>query len=89
MEPGPVIDIMQEGLRAGLFIALPPLLMALIVGLCVSIFQAVTSIQEQTLVFIPKILAASVALVFFMPWMVQMITDYATRVLELVATFGM
>ena len=64
-----VLDIMLESFTVGLFLALPIMLSALFVGLIVSVFQAITSIQEQTLVFIPKIIAVVVASIVFFSWM--------------------
>jgi flagellar biosynthesis protein FliQ len=87
VSPELVMDIMQEGLKTALCLSLPPLGLALIVGLCVSMFQAVTSIQEQTMVFIPKILAAGIALLIFMPWMIAMISDYTTRMFVRIPDF--
>ena len=55
------------------------LLIALVVGLIVSIFQATTQIQEQTLAFVPKIVAVLVRYCFFGPWMISQVTSYACR----------
>ena len=60
-------------------VAMPMLLAALIVGLLISIFQAVTQIQEQTLSFIPKIVAMVVVLIIAGPWMLGTITDWTTN----------
>lgn len=84
MAPEPIIDLMQQALQTALFLALPPMALMLIVGLSVALFQAVTSIQEQTLVFIPKILAAGVALLIFMPWMVSTVVDFTRRLYEVI-----
>ncbi len=72
-----VISLAEKGVYTTLIIAGPLLLLALAVGLIVSIFQATTQIQEQTLAFIPKILAVLVGLVFFGPWMLTRIVTYA------------
>ncbi len=74
MTPDTVIDIVQLGLFAIIQAAAPPLLMGLVVGLAVSIFQAVTSIQEQTLAFIPKILAVLAAIIIFGPYIQSVIS---------------
>ena len=58
------------------------LLAGLVVGLLVSIFQAATSINEMTLVFIPKMLAVAVALIFFFPWMMQTMVAYTMNLFE-------
>ncbi len=63
--------LMQETLKMALMMAAPVLLMSLSAGLLIAVFQAVTSIQEMTLTFIPKIIAVVVALFLFLPWMVQ------------------
>jgi flagellar biosynthetic protein FliQ len=61
-----------------LLISAPPLLAGLAVGLIISIFQAVTQIQEFTLTFIPKILAVFIATMIFLPWMLQVFLGYMT-----------
>lgn len=76
MSPQVVLDIMLESFKVGLFLALPIMLSALFVGLIVSVFQAVTSIQEQTLVFIPKIIAVIVASIVFFSWMMGKVMTY-------------
>ena len=63
-----------------LLIAAPMLGLGLAVGLLVSVFQATTSIQEQTLAFIPKIVAVFVAILIFGPWMLRLMVDYVTTV---------
>lgn len=59
----------------------PTLLLGLAVGLLVSIFQATTQIQEQTLAFVPKIIAVIIALLFFGPWMLQNLTNFTSSIL--------
>jgi len=73
-----------ETMRVTLFLSLPILLSGLIVGLVISILQATTSIQEQTLTFVPKIIAIIIALVIFGPWMSQIIRDFSLDVFELI-----
>jgi flagellar biosynthetic protein FliQ len=70
-----VIDLGQRALQLVVLLSAPVLLAGMITGLAVSLFQAVTSIQEATLTFVPKLLAVFVALVVCMPWM----TDLAVR----------
>jgi flagellar biosynthetic protein FliQ len=74
------LSIGREAIFTALIVAAPMLLLGLITGLVVSIFQAVTSIQEQTLTFIPKILISAAALLFFGPFMLAMLTSFTTRV---------
>ena len=76
-----VIQMAQEGLRMVLLISAPMLGLGLLVGLAVSVFQATTSIQEQTLAFIPKIVAVFVAILIFGPWMLRLMVEYVTNVL--------
>lgn len=64
-----------------MIVAAPMLGLGLIVGLMVSVFQATTSIQEQTLAFIPKIIAVFVAILIFGPWMLRIMVEYLTNVL--------
>jgi flagellar biosynthetic protein FliQ len=71
-----ILDMVREGLFTIIMAAAPPLLMGLAVGLAVSIFQAATSIQEQTMAFIPKILAVLLSLILFGPYMMELLTRY-------------
>ncbi len=76
MTEGMVADIISEGLMCTLKCALPVLLVSLIIGLLVSIFQTVTSIQEQTLTFVPKILGIFLVIILLGSWILGNITDY-------------
>lgn len=67
-----------------LILSLPMLLAGLIVGLLVSIFQATTQINEMTLTFVPKILAVVAVIIFAMPWMINMITDFARMLFSMI-----
>ncbi|HHY74638.1 MAG TPA: flagellar biosynthesis protein FliQ [Bacillus bacterium] len=75
-----VISLAEQGIMTVLSVSLPLLLLALGVGLLVSIFQATTQIQEQTLAFIPKIIAVLAGLVFFGPWMLSRIVDFSFQI---------
>lgn len=70
-----VIDIMQMAIKVVIFASAPPLLLGLIVGIVVSILQTITSINEQTLAFIPKILAVFLSLIIFGPFIISTIKD--------------
>lgn len=74
-----VSDMTREALFLVIKVALPILLVSLCVGLIISIFQTVTSIQEQTLTFVPKIICVFTALVIFGPWMMNSMVDFMTR----------
>lgn len=71
-----VIILAEQSIFTVILISAPMLLIALAVGLLVSVFQAMTQIQEQTLAFIPKILAVFISLVVFGPWMLTLLLDY-------------
>lgn len=73
-----VVQIVNRALYTVCITAAPVLIVSLVVGLAVSIFQTVTSIQEQTLTFIPKILAIFVALIFLGHWMINNMVEYMT-----------
>ena len=75
-----VIQMGQQAIMVVLLISAPMLGLGLAVGLLVSVFQATTSIQEQTLAFIPKIVAVFVAILIFGPWMLRLMVDYVTTV---------
>lgn len=75
-----VIDVMREGIITMIKVASPMLVVALVVGLVVSIFQTATSIQEQTLAFIPKIMAVFMALVIFGSWMITTLVEFTTKI---------
>ncbi|WP_033614276.1 flagellar biosynthesis protein FliQ [Helicobacter pylori] len=73
-----------ETYKITLMISLPVLLVGLVVGLLVSIFQATTQINEMTLSFVPKILAVIGVLILTMPWMTNMLLDYAKTLIKLI-----
>ena len=77
MNQDTVINLATQAMMLALKIAGPILLLGLIIGLLVSIFQAVTSIQEQSLSFIPKIVAVAVLIVVLGPWMLGQLITYA------------
>ena len=82
-----VIALAENGVFTVLIVAGPLLLLALGVGLAVSIFQATTQIQEQTLAFIPKIVAVLVGLVVLGPWMLSKLLSYATDIFQNLTRF--
>ncbi|WP_335870729.1 flagellar biosynthesis protein FliQ [Bacillus sp. 2205SS5-2] len=75
-----VISLAERGVYTTLIVCAPLLLLALVVGLLVSIFQATTQIQEQTLAFVPKIVAVMVGVIFFGPWMLSFLLSYTTEI---------
>lgn len=82
-----IISIAEQGILTVLLICGPLLLLALAVGLIVSIFQATTQIQEQTLAFIPKIVAVLLGVVFFGPWMLSHMLSYANEIFSNLTRF--
>jgi len=74
----------HECLQTALLLTAPLLGAALVVGLCVSLFQAITSIQEMTLTFIPKLLIVGLILLILAPWMLQMMIDFTTHVFRFI-----
>ena len=74
-----VVQIVNRALYIICITAAPILLVSLVVGLLISIFQTVTSIQEQTLTFVPKILSIFIALIFLGHWMLNNMVDYMTN----------
>lgn len=82
MTPETIMDMGQQAIYIMLLIAAPLLLAALIIGLIVSIFQAATQINEQTLSFIPKLVGIFVVLIILGPWMLSLLTDYMRSVLD-------
>ncbi|MEM8486306.1 MAG: flagellar biosynthesis protein FliQ [Bacteroidota bacterium] len=74
----------QEAIQTAIMLIGPLLGTALVVGLAVSLFQAITSIQEMTLAFIPKILAIALILLFFSSWMLEVLTDFTTNVMNFI-----
>ena len=76
-------DILREALMVTLVIVAPILGIGMIVGLTISLVQAVTQIQEPTLSFVPKIFAMALALIFIMPWMFQRLLEYTHHLFTL------
>lgn len=77
-----VIAIAQQAIYTGLIVAAPILGFGLVVGLLVAIFQATTQINEQSLVFIPKILTVVAVILIFGPWMLQKVTDFTLELYQ-------
>ena len=86
MSPEFIIKLGQESLTLILYVGGPILIVALVVGLAVSIFQAVTQVHEMTLTFIPKIIAVGMTLILILPWMMQRMIDFTTNLLLAIPT---
>ena len=81
-----VVEIIRDCVWMTLLISLPVMLVGLVVGVVISLIQALTQIQEMTLVFVPKIIAIMVAIGFFLPFMTRMMVDYGQDLGELMIT---
>lgn len=85
MTPELIIQLARRCFEATLLVAAPLLIFSLVVGLAISIFQAVTSVNEATLSFVPKIVAVMVALIIFFPWMMSYMSDFTREVYGMIA----
>lgn len=79
MTPEFVTGYFLVAMKTAIMLAAPMLLVGLVVGILVSMFQAATQINEMTLVFVPKMLGVVVALLIFFPWMLKIITEFTTN----------
>ncbi|MCS7091254.1 MAG: flagellar biosynthesis protein FliQ [Verrucomicrobiota bacterium] len=82
MNPEFAVELLRTMIFQALLLAAPVLFAAMLVGLAVSLFQAVTTIHEHTLTFVPKALAVVGVLLLLMPWMVRMLIDFTVAVIE-------
>ena len=85
MTPELVAQIARRSFETTLLLSAPLLIFSLVVGLLISIFQAVTSINEATLAFVPKIVAVMVAMLIFFPWMMTYMSDFTREIYGLIA----
>ncbi len=81
-----VVSIARAAMETTLLVSAPMLVSGLVIGLIVSIFKAVTSIQEMTLTFIPKIVVVFVSLVVFAPWMMEVMISFTTDLFNFIPT---
>ncbi len=88
MDQTVVIDLAREGLTVGIMVSLPLLAVILFVGLLVSVFQAVTQVQEMTLTFVPKVVGAAIVLVLFGNWMLTTLVAFMHLSFEHAARLG-
>ncbi len=88
MSPETVVHLGRKAVQTVLLSAGPMLIAALVVGLVISIFQAATQINEQTMTFIPKIVAVFVTLLIFGPWIMNLLITFATGVITGIADVG-
>jgi flagellar biosynthesis protein FliQ len=84
MTPDMVISIGREAVLTVLMVAAPMLIAGLVVGVSISLLQAITQVNEMTLTFIPKIAAVAVALMVFMPWIVNTLVSFTIRLFGMI-----
>ena len=82
-----VVDLARNAIMLALLISGPMLVVALLVGLTVSILQAVTQIQEQTLAFVPKLVGVSAVFLLALPWVLQILVKYTTELFRSLPSF--
>jgi flagellar biosynthetic protein FliQ len=80
MSPEFFVDLVTRTLHIAILLAAPPLLAGLVIGVAVSIFQAITQMQEQTLVLVPKIVVVALVLLLCLPWMLQVLLTFTTTI---------
>ncbi len=80
MDESSIIYIAQEALKVVIYVSAPVLIISMVVGLIVSIFQATTQIQEQTLSYVPKILSVIAAIALFGSWMLRVLIEYTQNI---------
>ena len=88
MTEGVVLDLAHQGIMVAMMVSMPILAVALFFGLAVSVFQAVTQVQEMTLTFVPKIIGAAIVLVSMGSWMLDTVVKFTTACFEQVARIG-
>lgn len=74
-----IVALAREALKTALYVAAPALIVSMIVGLAISIFQVVTSLQDPTVAFVPKVLAVMVVVVLSFPWMMRVLGGFTIR----------
>ncbi|NIZ18491.1 flagellar biosynthesis protein FliQ [Entomospira culicis] len=83
-----IVALFREAVMQVLMLAAPVLIIGAVVGLILSIFQATTSIQDQTLTFVPKIIAIFLTLALFFPWMMQTLREYTISLFSMISTLS-
>ena len=81
-----LMEVFRDAILTGFKVATPILLVSILVGLVISIFQAATSINEQTMTFVPKLIAIALVMILFGGWMLQQMVDFVNRIFEFIGT---
>ena len=82
MTPELAIELVKTLMYQAVMLAMPILITAMVIGLGISLFQSVTSIQEQTLAFVPKALGVTSIIIILLPWLLRTSLDFATAIIE-------
>ena len=83
-----VLDIARDGIWVMILVAAPMMIVGLVVGVVIALFQALTQIQEMTLVFVPKIIAIFVTMLIALPFMGDLMSRYMMRIADMIVTGG-
>ena len=83
-----VLDVGRQGVQVAIMVSLPILAVTLFLGLLVSVFQAITQVQEQTLTFVPKLFGVAIIMAFMGSWMLSTLVRFTSMCLEQIATVG-
>lgn len=86
MDTTQLMEIFRDAIMTGFKVAGPILIVSILVGLVISIIQAATSINEQTMTFVPKLIVIGLILIIFGGWMLQQMVDFVYRIFEFIAT---
>lgn len=82
MTPDNAVELTRAAIFLALVISTPPLVASMLIGLIISMLQAVTQIQDQTISFVPKLVVMLLALLLTLPWTIQQVTEYTTVLFE-------
>lgn len=88
MTTGDLAEIMRAAVVCGFKLAGPILVLSIVIGLVISVLQAATSINEQTLTFVPKIVIVAIVMVFGGTWMLQTLVDFTEYIFDIIVKFG-
>ncbi len=88
MTPDLVVSIARDAIYTTLLISAPMLISGLLIGLIISILQAITQVHEMTLTFIPKIIVVAVSLLLFLPWIISTMIDFTHRMFGMISTLS-
>lgn len=84
MEEAQILDVARDSIMVMIVISAPILIIGLVIGVIVSLFQALTSIQEATLVFVPKMLIVFASVIILLPFMLRHLTDFTKQIMDII-----